>query len=110
VLTLLGGWLVAFGFTQAFELPVYLRASGSLRVGFFASAITHPVVWFVFPLLLAHGVGYWAMVGFAELFAVVTEALWLASNGVHRALLWSFLANATSATCGVLLRATFGVP
>jgi hypothetical protein len=50
------------------------------------------------------------MVGFAELFAVVTEALWLASNGVHRALLWSFLANATSATCGVLLRATFGVP
>jgi hypothetical protein len=103
-------WLVAFAFTQAFEVPLYLRATDSWRIAFLASALTHPIVWFIFPLLMNHGVAYWPMVGAAEVFAVVAEAWWLFVNGVPRALLWSFLANSASAVGGLLLRALFGVP
>lgn len=103
-------WLVAFAFTQAFEVPLYLRATSSWRIAFLASALTHPVVWFLFPLLMTHGVSYWPMVAAAEVFAVTAEAAWLFANGVPKALLWSFLANATSATGGFLLRHCFGVP
>jgi hypothetical protein len=106
-----GAWLTAFAFTQAFEVPLYLRASdGSWRTAFLASALTHPVVWFLFPLLMDHGVAYWPMVGAAEAFAVLAEAAWLQANGVHRALLWSLLANGVSCAGGFLLRAVFGVP
>lgn len=97
-------WLSAFLLTQALEVPIYLRVS-RLRVAFAASAFTHPVVWFVFPLL---PLGYVPMVACAEVFAVVVEALWLRWHGVHRALLWSFLANAFSASMGLALRAMTG--
>jgi hypothetical protein len=107
VIAALGAWLVAFAFTQAVEVPLYLRAKASWRVAFSASALTHPVVWFVFPLL---PLGYWPMVGLAELFAVLVEAAWLRAHGVPRALLWSFLANTTSATTGLVLRQVFGAP
>lgn len=103
-------WLVAFSFTQAFEVPLYLRVTGEWRTAFLASALTHPVVWFLFPLLMDAGVGYWPMVGAAEAFAVLAEALWLFVNGVPRALLWSFIANTASCVGGFLLREAFGVP
>lgn len=108
----LWGWLVAFFFTQLFEMPIYWKATRSLRVGFFASAMTHPVVWFVFPLLMQHGVSYGAMVALAELFAVIAEAAWLRFNGLPpaRALLWSLGANTLSATCGFVLREFVGFP
>lgn len=106
----LRGWVVAFAFTQAFEVPLYLRATGSWRVAFFASALTHPVVWFLFPALMDAGVGYWPMVAAAEVFAVTGETAWLHYNGVPRALLWSFIANTASAVGGLLLRQAFGVP
>lgn len=103
-------WLVAFVLTQAFEVPLYLRAGASWRTALLASTLTHPVVWFVFPLLGRWGLGYWGMVVAAELFAVSLEALWLSFNGVRRALGWSLLANATSLGGGLLLRAMFGWP
>jgi hypothetical protein len=106
VLTAVWGWLVAFFFTQLFEIPIYYRVTRSFRVAFLASALTHPIVWFVFPELMELGVPYAAMVALAELFAVIAEAYWLKVNGVPRALLWSFLANAFSATCGFVLRET----
>lgn len=112
MLTALWGWWVAFFFTQLFELPIYWRATRSLRIGFFASAITHPVVWFVFPVLMQHGVEYGPMVALAELFAVLVEAAWLRFNGVSAAksLGWSLGANAFSATCGFVMRAVVGFP
>lgn len=123
MLSALWGWLVAFFFTQLFELPIYWRATRSLRVGFFASALTHPVVWFVFPLLndgldrltaplpdvLGAPPGYVAMVALAETFAVLVEAAWLRANGVPRAFAWSLGANAFSATAGLVLRALTGI-
>jgi len=112
VLTALWGWLVAFFFTQLFELPIYWFATRSLRVGFLASAMTHPIVWFVFPVLMEQGLSYVWMVLFAELFAVVAEAAWLHFSGISRgkALLWSLVANTFSATSGFVLRALVGFP
>jgi hypothetical protein len=110
VLNALWGWFVAFFFTQVFELPVYWWATKSLRIGFFASAITHPIVWFVFPLLMSVGLEYWPMVVLAELFAVLVEAAWLHFNKVPRALAWSLAANLFSVTCGFVMRELLGFP
>lgn len=102
-------WLVAFAFTQAVEAPLYLKATaGRWGVALGASAVTHPVVWFVFPALLPES--YAAMVVAAEVFAVAAEAAWLFAFRVPRALLLSLLANGASATVGFLLRAVFGAP
>ncbi len=114
-------WLVAFAFTQLVEVPIYLRALDSvdgrgpsrstpraIAVAFGASALTHPVVWFVFPRLLH--ISYWAMVGWAEIFAVVAEGAYFYLFGVKRALLWSLATNAASVTLGLGCRYFFGWP
>jgi hypothetical protein len=103
-------WLAAFLLTQVLEAPIYRRAGASWRTALLASTVTHPVVWFGFPLLGRVGLGYWGMVAAAETFAVGLEALWLSTHGVRRALAWSLLANATSVCGGLLLRALFGWP
>ena len=58
--SVLAHWAFAFLFTQVVEIPIYMRG---LRVGpvkaFGASAITHPVVWFVIPHLFS-AVYHWA--------------------------------------------------
>ena len=100
-------WLVAFAFTQAIEVPIYARAT-RLRVAFLASTFTHPIVWFVFPLLIPGS--YLTMVLCAELFAWAAETVWLRANGVERAGLWAFIANAASLCIGMALRGIFGVP
>jgi hypothetical protein len=104
-------WAEAFAFTQLCELPVWTLAfkrAGDAEswleaavLAFAASAITHPVVWFVFPLL---PVPYWWMVAAAETFAVGVEAIYAWRFRVKRALLWSFAANALSAGLGLWLR------
>jgi hypothetical protein len=103
-------WLAAFVLTQVLEVPVYLRAGAGWRTALLASTLTHPVVWFGFPLLGRMGLGYWGMVAAAETFAVGLEALWLSANGVRRAFAWSLLANATSVGGGLLIRSLFGWP
>lgn len=102
-------WLTAFAFTQAVELPVYRRGGCSWGGAFAASALTHPVVWFViFPLLHA---GYVEKIVVAETFAVLAEALWLRfALRVPHALGWSLAANALSFGLGLLSRALFGRP
>jgi hypothetical protein len=110
-LSVLGAWLVAYVFTQAIEVPLYLRITdGRWRVALLASTLTHPIVWFVFPEVCPLSWGYWGMVAAAEAFAVAGEAAWLSFSGVGSSLKWALLVNAASATGGLLLRATFGVP
>jgi len=117
----LTAWLIAFAFTQAVEVPIYLWATGGrFGVSFLASTLTHPVVWFVFPYALLRaelllGVdfglpGYVAMVAAAEFFAWLVEGLWLERFGVRRPLLMSLLANGSSLSLGLLSRALFDVP
>ena len=69
---MISGWVVGYLFTQAIEVPLYLRVT-SLPVAVLASTLTHPIVWFVFPALWPGG--YVSMLVAAELFAWGAEAL-----------------------------------
>ncbi len=103
-------WLVAFLFTQMVEVPVYVRG---LRVGilpaFGASAITHPILWFViFPYL---PLSYLGLIVVGEAFAFLVEAAYFKFLFRRpRALLWSALANGASFGTGMLSRWLFGAP
>ncbi|EYF03355.1 hypothetical protein [Chondromyces apiculatus] len=107
---MLTSWFSAFFFTQCVEMPIYARlAKAGWIAAFGASALTHPIVWFVIPSFFPGN--YWRMVAVAEAFAVIAEALYLHFGfRVKRALLWSLLANATSVTLGFLSRHFFGWP
>jgi hypothetical protein len=111
----LTAWLSAFFFTQCVETPIYAKlAKTGWLPAFGASALTHPVVWFVIPALWRRwnlGGGYWGMVAVAEGFAIVAEALYLGLGfKLKRAFAWSLLANAASAGFGLLSRWAFGWP
>jgi hypothetical protein len=103
-------WLWAFIFTQMVEVPIY---SVGLRVGlpaaFGASAITHPILWFlIFPYL--HLPYLWLVV-VSEGFALLVEAAYFAwVFRRRRALLWSAIANAASFGTGLFSRWLFGMP
>jgi hypothetical protein len=119
-------WLAAFVFTQVVEVPIYValmrRAAGAgavppphllaqIALASGASALTHPIVWFVIPLFEYNS--YWIMVARAEAFAVLAEGIYfyaLGAFGLRRAMLFSLLANASSCGLGFLSRAIFGVP
>lgn len=123
----LAGWAFAFAFTQVVEVPIYTRA---LRVtplrAFGASAVTHPVVWFIIPWIWSalyawaarHVAGFslgWTgqHLGYgvlAESFAVAVEAAYFSSLGIKRAFLWSLAANAASSLLGLLWTTLFGWP
>ena len=103
-------WLAAFVVTQLVEVPIYMRAQRGrfwrrFGIAFGASALTHPVVWFVFPRLVDD---YLVMVFAAEIFAVIVEAIWLSLFGIRRAFLWSLATNAASLGIGLTLRAMTG--
>jgi hypothetical protein len=101
-------WWTAFALTQAIEIPLYLlgmRGSAltlgwRLAAAFGASALTHPVVWFVLPEL---GLSVWPYFVLAETFAVVTEWIYLRAFEIPRPAVLSLTTNATSATVGLLL-------
>lgn len=117
----------AFLLTQVIEVPIYAwRVGGRLwrriLVAFAASAITHPIVWFVFPLVSERAYVAWvmphhwfswparwlAMVMFAEGFAVVVEALFLRLMRAPKPLRLAFFANAASFLTGILLQSSVG--
>ena len=107
-------WLQSFLFTQVVEVPVYMQAlpGGRWRAGliaFGASSLTHPVVWFVFPVMLRRD---WLRVTvFSELFSFGVEAvymcIWLKP---WKAGAVSLVANGASLGLGLLSRHLFGVP
>jgi hypothetical protein len=107
----LQAWLTAFVFTELVEVPIYRRSlECPLLVAFGASAVTHPIVWFVF-FHPAWQADYLTRVIAAELFAWLAEAAYFRVV-VHarRALLWSAVANGASVGLGFLSRYLFGVP
>jgi hypothetical protein len=113
-------WLAAFAFTQYVEVPLWAEAlekygankrgfGARAAIGFGASALTHPVVWFVFPRIVPFG--YWPMVGAAETFAVVAEALYMKAFGLRRARDSSIASGRRrSSRLGFLCRWLFGWP
>ena len=104
----MGAWFLAFVVTQVIEVPIWMRAfRGRPWIAFGASALTHPIVWFVLPNLAVRHTTY---VVIAECYAVLVEAVWARQWGLRRALLWSLLANGASFGIGMLLRHTVGWP
>lgn len=115
-------WFGAFLFTQAVEIPVYVLALRADRgkefplgkavgLGFVATLITHPFVWFAFPSLRASmGWGYWTYVLIAELFAVGVEAAYFRALRLPKPLAWAVVANGASAGLGLASRYAFGWP
>ena len=105
-------WLSAFVLTQLVECPIYVWALRPRRNvwawAFLASAITHPLVFFVFPTLELGS--YWNNVAYAEAFAVCIEAAYLSALSVRYSVLWALLANGTSLVVGLTLRHWAGWP
>lgn len=121
------GWFNAFVFTQAVEVPLYVlamrhalrgghsrqpRALGwQIALAFGASAITHPMVWFVIPDIPSSS--YAEYVIRAETWAVMVEAFYFYSFHVvflRRAFVWALVANGLSAGLGFVSRYLFGWP
>jgi hypothetical protein len=106
-------WLRALAFTQIVEAPLYRRMLG-LRwdASLAPSLLTHPFVWFVFPLLGRVGVPFAWWVAIAETSVWLAEAALLArianvpwSRGAHA----SFVANTTSFGLGLLANRLGGI-
>lgn len=106
-------WARAFALTEIVEAPIYRYALPTTWPrALAASAITHPVVWFVFPWIAVElDLGWTTMAVLAETFAVAVEAAFFARAGVRarRAALVSLLANGASVTVGLFVRARWGL-
>ncbi len=105
-------WAAAFAVTTAVEAPVYAHALRARRRrwawALSASALTHPIVWFVFPRFWPGG--WWHQTLAAEAFAVTVEAVGLSALGVSRSVAWALLANGASVAVGLSARALWGWP
>lgn len=110
----LTAWLRAFVVTELVEAPIYRYGYGARwSHAFGASAITHPIVWFVFfgPIGEQITATYETRLVLAELFAWLVEAAFLRMVSQHEhALAWAFTANAASVAVGWALREAFGFP
>lgn len=96
-----GSWLFAFTLTQAVEVPIWMRAHAKpLRTAkaFGASAITHPLLWWIF-MPMWQG-SYWSSVAFGEALVIAIEAAYARALGVKHPLAWSFVANLASTAVG----------
>jgi hypothetical protein len=104
-------WFYAFIFTQLVEVPIYsVGLPCRPLIAFGASAITHPVVWFVI-FNPAFEASYVTRIVVAEIFAWGAEAAYFAIIlRKRRVILWSFIANASSFGAGLLSRWLFGIP
>lgn len=97
----LGSWVFAFTLTQAVEIPIWMRAHKKpLRVvkALGASAITHPLLWWIF-MPMWHG-SYWSSIVVGEALVIAIEAAYARALGVKRPLAWSFVANVASTAVG----------
>lgn len=110
-------WIRSFAFTLAAEAPVYVLASRRVvpawracLAGMACSAITHPLLWFVWPRVIRD---YATYIATGELLVAVIESLvfFLLCRPIRfsRAVAASFLANAFSYGLGLALRA-LGLP
>lgn len=102
-------WLLAFLWTLALELPIYMAILGkrgrSIALAFAVNAVTHPLLWFAFPRFDP----YWHYVLAGELCVVATEALLIALviGRVRRAIVASIVANSVSTVLGTLILRLF---
>jgi hypothetical protein len=105
-----GAWLVAFVFTQMVEIPIYVTGLRvSLLAAFGASAITHPLLWFVIHPHLQLPYVWQLVVGESVVYLIET-AYFAVLFRRRRAWLWAALANGASLATGMLSRWLIGIP
>lgn len=110
-------WFLAFLMTQGIEVPLYMRFGGlSFLRALVPSAITHPIVWFVF-FHPAVPLSWPEKFILAEVFAWLAEAAYLRWSRpaiprmtLRRAVLLSLAVNGASLTAGLLSSRWFGFP
>ena len=131
---LIPAWAGAFAATEVVEGPIYFvalsrwavrpktvacaeRRTTRALLGLLPSLVTHPLLWFVFPLIwsrfaplprfdFATGEGLVSLLVYGavgEGLVVLVEALVLSRCGLSRPLLWSLIGNLASAALGLLV-------
>lgn len=104
-------WLVAFAFTEIVEVPIYRRMLGSTFLeAFGASAVTHPLLWWVWVPAMRRHMGYAAYAATGEVLVVLVEALWfwlLFRRPRGRSFAASLVANGVSYVLGLVAYAMF---
>lgn len=109
-------WAAAFLVTQLVEGPIYAwvlrerfpKVPARVAAALGASAITHPMVWFVIPYAVSRP--YLLYLAVAETFAVVVEAIYLQALGAKHPFAWSLCANASSVGVALVTRWLFDFP
>lgn len=106
-------WLEAYALTQGIEAPIYAWAlrekarAEQIVLAFLPSALTHPLLWFLFwPLTTS--LAYAPRVAFGEVLVWLAEALVVApfltkERRWQRALGWSLAANGVSVLVGLMV-------
>ena len=103
---LLESWPVAFCLTQLVEVPIYLFAARRLPAwkrwvfAFGASAITHPLLWFLLPWKDGDWQTFFLL---GESAVMMIEATWAALFRIANPMTWSVLANGSSILAGFLI-------
>ncbi|HYV33958.1 MAG TPA: hypothetical protein VE973_03880, partial [Candidatus Limnocylindria bacterium] len=103
LLTLVIETLLLLGLFKLFPSELVSNKS-IITASIFASALTLPYVWFVFPYFVA-GQFVWGL-AFGEIFAFLVEALfyrWFLKISLKKALLFSFIVNLVSFCIGYLI-------
>ena len=107
-------WPAAFFLTQLAEISVALllwRDAPKRKIillVFLASAITHPIIWFIFPQFAREN--HWDYSTFlliAEGYAYGVEILWYMAMRAPRPVLLSCTANTASFGLGLLIQALY---
>jgi len=105
-------WFPAFALTVAVEVPLVVALTRQSKrawerragVSLFAQLMTHPIVWFVFPMI--PGMTRYTTLALSELWAWLAEsalyAVTLVSPSVLRAVAVSALANGASLAIGFI--------
>jgi len=109
---LLVRWVVAFAFTEIIEVPIYRRMLGSKFLeAFGASAVTHPLLWFVFVPAVRGHLTYVQYAAIGEVSVLLLEAAWFRFLFKReKALLGSLVANGASYFLALVAHALFGWP
>ena len=104
-------WLVAFAFTEIVEVPIYRRMlRSSFLEAFGASAVTHPLLWWVWVPWMRARFGYVVYAATGEALVVLVEALWfwlLFGRPRGRSFAASVVANGASYVLGLVAYAMF---
>ncbi len=124
-------WSIAFALTQLVETPLYVYAQSvrtkttaellpspdavrplreRIALAFIASAMTHPLLWFVFWPLASSAFSYSTTVFLGEALVMFIEGSLFVVFGLPRPYVWAILVNTASVIVGLVVRELFGFP